>query len=149
MLHYIYGARWCRCGFSALQPERPWFESTSTHCVMTLDKLLTHNCLWGRKRETTSLISPPGGVKANEPAFGQRTIITLHLCHKAWLPLGNWLLLSAMLIVGPVVLTYLRVRLLLQPPEGAGIHPLFDFPSAAKHSTSRKNRGLLNFSACK
>jgi len=34
--------------------------------------------------ETTSLISSPGGVKANEPAFGQRTtIISLYdvKCH--------------------------------------------------------------------
>src|SRR6218665_1137622 len=29
----------------------------------------------GRQQETTSLISSPGGVKANEPAFGQRIII--------------------------------------------------------------------------
>jgi len=43
-------------------------------CVATLDKLLTHNCLQGRQGETTSLISSPGGIKANEPAFGQRTV---------------------------------------------------------------------------
>jgi len=30
-----------------------------------------------RQRETTSLISSPGGVKANEPAFGQKIIISL------------------------------------------------------------------------
>ena len=57
-----------------LQPKGCWFESTSSHCVATLDKLLTQNCLVGRRRETTSLISSPGGVKANEPVFGQKTI---------------------------------------------------------------------------
>ena len=64
----------CACG---LQPKGRGFESTSRHCVATLDKLLTQNCLRGRQRETTSLISSPGGVKAHEPAFGQRTIIII------------------------------------------------------------------------
>jgi len=49
----------------ALQLEGRRFESTSSHCIVTMDKLLTHN-------SPTHLI--PGGVKANEPAFGQRTI---------------------------------------------------------------------------
>ena len=61
--------------FCALQPEGHRFKSTSSNCVVTLDKLLTHYCLWGRQRETTSLISSPGGVKANEPDFRQKTII--------------------------------------------------------------------------
>src|SRR6218665_4100994 len=52
-------------------------ESTSSHCVATLAKLLTHNCLRGRQWETTSLISSPGGVKENEPAFRHRTIIII------------------------------------------------------------------------
>ena len=39
--------------------------------------MLTHDCLCGRERETTSLISFPGGVKANEPAFWQRVIIII------------------------------------------------------------------------
>src|SRR6218665_1716044 len=62
--------------FCALKLYNHVFESTctSSRCVATLDKLLTHNCLVGRRRETTSLISSPGGVKANEPVFGQKTI---------------------------------------------------------------------------
>jgi len=65
---------WC-----ALQPEGSRLESTSSHCVANLDKLLTHNILWGRQRETTctSLISSQGGVKTNKPAFGQRIIIII------------------------------------------------------------------------
>ena len=42
------GTQWCRgmfCAFSALQPKGRGFESTSHHCIATLDKLLTHNCL--------------------------------------------------------------------------------------------------------
>jgi len=61
--------------FGALQREGRSFESTSSHCAATLYKLLAHNCLWGRQQETTSLISSLGGVKANEPALGPRTII--------------------------------------------------------------------------
>src|SRR6218665_353593 len=63
--------------FSALQPKGRRFESTSSHCVVTLDKLLTHNCLRGRQWEATSLISSPGGIKTDEPAFGLRTIIII------------------------------------------------------------------------
>ena len=63
------GTRWCRGMFSALQPEDRKLESTSSHWVAILDKLLTNNCLRGRQWETTSLISSPGGVKANELAF--------------------------------------------------------------------------------
>jgi len=58
----VYGTRWCGDMFCALQPEGFRFESTSVHLVATLDKLVTHNCLGGRQRETTSLISSPGGV---------------------------------------------------------------------------------------
>src|SRR6218665_1761101 len=62
--------------FCALQLEGCWFESTSSHCVATLDKLLTDNC--PRKATgTMSHISYPGGIKANEPALGQRTIIII------------------------------------------------------------------------
>ena len=66
----------------ALQPEGIRFESTWSHCVMTLEKLLTNNCLWGSQWETTSvpaLISSPGGVKANESALGQKTHESLKL----------------------------------------------------------------------
>jgi len=59
--------------FYALQPEGCGFESTSNHCVATMDKLLTHSCMWGRQWETTSLISSSGGVKA----FRQITIIII------------------------------------------------------------------------
>ena len=48
----------------------------TAYCIATLDKLLNHNCLWGRQRGTTSFISSPGGIKANGPAFGQRTVTT-------------------------------------------------------------------------
>jgi len=65
--------------FRVLQPKGRGFESASRHCIATLDKLLTHNCLWGTQRETTSLISSPGGVKAYEPAFRQRTIIIIYI----------------------------------------------------------------------
>src|SRR6218665_998826 len=40
-----YGTPWCRDMFCALQTEGRRFESTSSHCVATLDKLLTHNCV--------------------------------------------------------------------------------------------------------
>src|SRR6218665_2387183 len=65
--------------FCAMQPEGRKFESTSSHCVATLEKLLAHNCLCGRQLETISLISSPGGVKSSEPAFGQRTIIIINV----------------------------------------------------------------------
>jgi len=51
--------------------------STSNHCIMTLDKLLTYNSLLGRQRETISLISSPGSVKANKPTFGLRKIVII------------------------------------------------------------------------
>jgi len=54
-----YGTPWCWGMLCALQMKGRGFESTSSHCVATLNKLLTHNCLWRRQRETTSLISPP------------------------------------------------------------------------------------------
>ena len=61
--------RWCSGMFCALWPEGRRLESTSSHCVATLDKLLTHDCLGVRQRKTTSLISSPGGVKTNESAI--------------------------------------------------------------------------------
>jgi len=36
---------WCSDGFGALHPKGCRFESTSSHCVPTLDQLLTHYCL--------------------------------------------------------------------------------------------------------
>src|SRR6218665_2023320 len=38
---------WQHC----LQSKGPGFESTSCHCVATLDKLLTPNCMRGRQLE--------------------------------------------------------------------------------------------------
>ena len=86
------GMRWCRRIFCALQmqPEGRWFESTSSHCIATLDKLLTCNCLWGRQWETTSLISSPGGVKANELACGQRTLVILVMTSKLYMFLFHY-----------------------------------------------------------
>lgn len=40
-------------------------SSNCSHCVATLDMLLTSNCcIWGRRRETNSFASPPGGIKS-------------------------------------------------------------------------------------
>ena len=62
----------------ALRLQGRGFESTSSHCVATLDKLLTNNCLWeSNVKPPHSSHSSPGGVKANEPALGQRAIITI------------------------------------------------------------------------
>src|SRR6218665_3468680 len=36
------GTRWFRGMFCALQPKGCGFESTSSHCVVTLEKMLTH-----------------------------------------------------------------------------------------------------------
>ena len=89
-LYSLYGTQWCRGMFCALQSKCHGFESTSRNYVATLDKLLTHNCLWGRQRETTSLISSPGGIKANEPAFRQRTIIIIILTTDEYVMLTHW-----------------------------------------------------------
>ena len=84
--HLLYSGMCC-----ALHPEGHRFASTSSHCGATLDKLVTHNCLRGRQREITSLISSPGGVKANEPAFGQRTVqpspVVVRFLKFKWTPL--------------------------------------------------------------
>src|SRR6218665_2481205 len=74
----------------AFQQESRKFESTSRHCVATLDKLLTHNCLRGRQRETTSLTSS----SSNKPAFRQRTIIIIIIIitiHKNCTGIETWL----------------------------------------------------------
>ena len=67
--------------FCALQPEGRRFKSTSSHCVATLDKLLTHImgqqlvqvvCEECNGKPPHSSHLAPGSVKFNEPAFGQR-----------------------------------------------------------------------------
>ena len=58
--------------FYVLELESRRFESTSSRCVATFD-----NCLLRRQRETTSLISFPGGVEANEPAFRRIIVIII------------------------------------------------------------------------
>src|SRR6218665_1891125 len=73
---WFWGTRLCRGMYCALQPKGRRFESTSSHCVATLDKLLTHNlrlhlCEEGNGKPPHS---SPGGVKATEYTFGQRII---------------------------------------------------------------------------
>ena len=66
-------AVWCSGMVCTLQPKGLRFESASSHCVATMDKLLTHVvCAEGNRRLPHSS-HPPG---ANEPAFWQRSIIT-------------------------------------------------------------------------
>ena len=40
----VNGSRWCSSKFRALWPEDRRLDSTSSHYVATLDKLLTQNC---------------------------------------------------------------------------------------------------------
>ena len=53
----------------------PWLHELRQFAVSSLDKLPTHNnyCLWGKPWELLHSSQPQCGIKANEPAFGQRT----------------------------------------------------------------------------
>ena len=42
-MHLLYGAWWLNDKFRALRSEDSRFESHSSRCVATLDKLCTHN----------------------------------------------------------------------------------------------------------